>query len=252
MVYYIYRIENLLNGKYYIGKRQYKGDNPENDSYMGSGKLLKLAIKKYGKINFKKTIIQIANSLIELNEIEKQIINDNVINDKLSYNLALGGWGGNLGDIVNEKIRAICATVEYREKMSKIINSPDVKNKMTLAVKKTMSDLKWKENFSKIQKTVQNSIENKKRNSYNQKISQNKKEVIEKKSKKMNELYLNSDFKNKHKLACQSEEFRNIQKKKILGKKWVNNGVEQKYISSEEISSFLQKGWTLGMIKRKK
>ena len=39
----IYKTTNLLNGKYYIGK-----DEKNNSDYLGSGKILKLAINKNG------------------------------------------------------------------------------------------------------------------------------------------------------------------------------------------------------------
>lgn len=251
MVYYLYRTENLLNGKYYIGKRQYNGTDTNKDFYLGSGTLLKLAVKKYGKTNFKKTILQFVDTLVELNKLESEIITETIINDEQSYNLALGGWGGNLGEIVNAKLKIICSSPEYREKMFKIMNSPEVKEKMIESVKKTMSDLGWKENFSKIQKRVQNTIENKTRNSENQKIAQTKQSVIDKKTSAMNNLYRDYKFKKKHKDACQTEAFKDKQRKKVLGKKWVNNGVEHKYIEQEKIKTHLDNGWQIGMLKRK-
>ena len=56
MHYIIYQITNTVNGKIYIGKHQ---TTDVNDSYMGSGKLLKAAINKYGLAAFKKEILHI-------------------------------------------------------------------------------------------------------------------------------------------------------------------------------------------------
>ena len=55
MTYYlIYKTENKINGKIYIGKHI---TNTIGDNYLGSGIYLLNAIKKYGKENFKKRYI---------------------------------------------------------------------------------------------------------------------------------------------------------------------------------------------------
>ena len=59
---FIYLTTNLVNGKKYIGQK--KG---YSDTYLGSGKLLKLAIKKYGRENFQREILDYAYSKEELN-----------------------------------------------------------------------------------------------------------------------------------------------------------------------------------------
>ena len=44
----VYKITNLLNNRIYIGQ-----DSNSNPNYFGSGKLIKQAIKKYGKYTVK-------------------------------------------------------------------------------------------------------------------------------------------------------------------------------------------------------
>ena len=91
-LFYTYKTVNLINGAYYYGKHvQNLG---EIDDYLGSGKILKLAISKYGKENFKKEIIKFYNSLEDLAKGEKELILDEHIEDTKCYNLKRGGEGG--------------------------------------------------------------------------------------------------------------------------------------------------------------
>lgn len=62
--------QNIITNKKYIGKRMCRC-NIEDDKYLGSGKILKQAIKKYGKENFKKTILEICSTEEQLNRREK-------------------------------------------------------------------------------------------------------------------------------------------------------------------------------------
>jgi group I intron endonuclease len=84
----IYKTTNLVNGKIYIGK-----DKNNNPSYLGSGKILKLAIKKYGKENFtKETIEECLTEEIWLLREKYWIKHFDSI--KTGYNIAEGGQGG--------------------------------------------------------------------------------------------------------------------------------------------------------------
>lgn len=87
---YIYKIINKINGRWYIGKTI--GNNP---NYMGSGKLLKQAYKKYGLDSFEKIILEECDSVEELNDREIFWINStNATSNPMSYNLVEGGTGG--------------------------------------------------------------------------------------------------------------------------------------------------------------
>ena len=101
MKYIVYKVENKINKKIYIGV--HKTENI-NDEYLGSGDLIIKAITKYGKENFKKTIISIFDKEKDAYFFESQIINNEFIKNPNTYNIRLGGDGGSGGKRVHKKI----------------------------------------------------------------------------------------------------------------------------------------------------
>lgn len=91
MFFYLYKITNLINGKFYIGVHSTKHID---DEYMGSGKNLKKAIQKYGINNFLKEIILTFESAEEMFNAEKEIVNEEFVKRRDTYNIKLGGLGG--------------------------------------------------------------------------------------------------------------------------------------------------------------
>ena len=88
---FIYKTTNLINNKIYVGLCTH--ENPilsEGKIYLGSGKIIKQAVKRYGKNNFQRDILQICYSLEELLQAEIEWI------EKLNpdYNIELGGRAG--------------------------------------------------------------------------------------------------------------------------------------------------------------
>jgi group I intron endonuclease len=110
----IYKTINLINGRYYIGK-----DAKDDKNYLGSGIALKSAIKKYGKENFEKHILHHCDTLEELNILEKEYVNESVISDPMSYNIALGGQGGDLSKFVKKSRKGKTYDELYGEELAK-------------------------------------------------------------------------------------------------------------------------------------
>lgn len=120
---FLYKTTNLINGKYYYGMHStYK----LNDGYLGSGKILRYSIRKYGKENFSIEIIDFFSSREDLVNAEMNLITEEmVINNDLCMNLKKGGLGGIINDKHHKNMRTGSSTYqknkwlddEYREKM---------------------------------------------------------------------------------------------------------------------------------------
>jgi len=145
----IYMITNLINNKIYIGQDSY--DEP---NYFGSGKLIKKAIKKYGKKNFKKEILEHCSTRKELDEREIAWIKKKKSQKRgVGYNITKGGYcppsrkGVKLSKEIKAKISKNKKGViwgshseETKKKMSElrmgIKFSPEHKKKLSIARKK--------------------------------------------------------------------------------------------------------------------
>ena len=64
------------------------------DGYIGSGKRLCNSIRKYGKENHSIEILEWFSNRIELKNREIELVNEDMLNDSMCMNLALGGEGG--------------------------------------------------------------------------------------------------------------------------------------------------------------
>lgn len=131
----IYKTTNLINKKIYIGKDKYN-----NPKYLGSGKILNQAIKKYGKENFIKEIVEYCDSQDELNIKEKfWIAKLNSRNSKIGYNIAEGGSGG---DTISTNPRNYIIRKIHSEKMKSAKFNKKIGTKKPICQKK--DDPNWK------------------------------------------------------------------------------------------------------------
>jgi NUMOD3 motif len=131
-IYIVYRTTCLVNQKIYIGEHKQKpGFGPfEFDGYLGSGDILKPAIKKHRKENFVRETLFVYDNEDEAYAKEKEIVNVEFIARPDTYNLKVGGRGRRDGHIVSE---------EQKQKQSKAIagrkHTEETKQKLSASMK---------------------------------------------------------------------------------------------------------------------
>ena len=220
-MYCIYKITNLINGKTYIGQHKYKD---LNDSYMGSGKLLWRAYKKYGKENFTKEILYSKVQYQETaNDMEKFAIAKERALGKAEYNIADGGDGycPNKGKHLSEETKRKMSeshkgkhfSEEHKEKISKTKKGKPSNRK---GKKLGPFSEEHKRKLSEAHKGKYHSEEEKKKMSEARKGKHRSEET----KRKMSEAQ-----KGKH-LGPSSEEWKKKISEARKGKHWYNNGTK--------------------------
>lgn len=128
-IYIVYKTTNLVNDKYYIGK--HKQDSFEFDGYLGSGSIIKDAIKKYGKESFRRETLATFDNEQECYEAEKKFLTEHWM-DTNCYNLESGGRGGKTVSEESRTRMSIAAKNRihrpHTEKTKKLISIARLKN----------------------------------------------------------------------------------------------------------------------------
>ena len=106
-----------------------------DDGYLGSGKYLQRSIRYYGKENFKREILFQFDNEEEMIQKEIELVNEEFVARKDTYNLMLGGHGGKtdqdyikLNQIRKERhLELLKNDLDYKKKVSKNISAGLVK-----------------------------------------------------------------------------------------------------------------------------
>lgn len=203
---YLYRITNKLNGKFYIG--MHSTDNLD-DGYFGSGKRLKYSISKHGKENHEMEILEHYFSREDLAAREKELVNNEMLEDALCLNLHIGGDGG-----------WSHLSVEEKKKFSAMGGK---------AAGKKSGPLNWKQNLFSVESKEK--IRNKRSadNSYGSHwIGRTHSDAAKSKIGAANKL--------KQAKEANSQ----------FGTCWINNCGQVKKIKKIELQSWLDQGWRTG------
>jgi group I intron endonuclease len=187
MYFILYRITNKITGTFYIGV--HKTLNLE-DGYMGSGKLIRRAVKKYGKDNFIKEILESFESEEEMLKRESQIVTYEFLKENKVYNLMPGGGYGDKeknGLTFKDHKHSEESKIKIREKSINRKHSVETKIKISVnnfskrdperhreIVKKAGSKLKSEDHKNKIRESIKKLIQSDSYVSHNKGLKRSK------------------------------------------------------------------------------
>lgn len=134
-IHYIYKTTCNFTQKYYIG--MHSTSNLE-DGYIGSGKRLRYSIRKYGKENHTKEILEFLSNREELIIKEIEMVNKTLLNDDLCMNLKEGGYGG--GKFYSEEHMIKCSKAGNKAFSEKLKNDPEFKKKFSDTKRQNLFD----------------------------------------------------------------------------------------------------------------
>lgn len=131
----VYKITNIKNNFIYIGVHKTKNIN---DTYFGSGDIIKRVIKKYGKDCFRKTVLFVFNDSKSMYKKEAEIVNEIFVKRNDTYNIKVGGIGG--FDHINNNIILSKKRVEQCKNALRIKKSPEMLAEIKEKRRKTISE----------------------------------------------------------------------------------------------------------------
>jgi len=258
MIMIIYKTTNLITNKIYVGL-----DTKNNPNYLGSGTIIKLSIKKYGKENFKKEILFESTTETIEQMVEMEVFWINKLNSfvpGIGYNIINTVMYNRYGKLNSEesnkkrseklkgknnpmfgKKQSEESNKKRSEKM-KGEKSPRFGTHHTEEVKKLLSE--YRKGVPLSAKGIQNMRANDGKNNpmFGRHHSEETKNKISKKNK--GKIAPNKGKK----LSIETKQKLSITK---INRVWICNELTQqsKHINKEELSLFLDNGWKLGILQ---
>ena len=248
---YIYKTTNTINNKIYVG--QHKTDKDcLDESYIGSGKLLLEAIAKYGREKFICEIIEWCETEEELNDREIYYIKElKSTTDFGNYNISDGGFVPRFSGVRNGMYGVHRPKTEAeKQHLSEVLKGRAVKGhpwteKQRETYVSTFVEYNKTRDYSEVSKALTGS----KMMTDGNVQKWIKPDDIQ---KMLDEGWVIGSCKKRAKKNYKSGSNPLIgrnRKPTTSNRKWMNNGVENKMVREDEISTYLNNGWKFGMFK---
>lgn len=248
MYYYIYKVTNIINDKIYVGQHQTAIKELDNN-YYGSGKLIKEAIKKYGKENFQLEILEWCEDQDSLNKQEQywiKILTSNTLYG--NYNISNGGavpklTGPNNGNYGKHRSH----TLAEKQHQSEIMKG----HKPTFTRKRTEKEKQYMSKITRENNLNRDPIIYRK---MSKRITGNKIMIKDGVTKRVYPEYFQQYLEAGWKFGGKSRKNKYINRNSAnnTGKIRINNGIVNKYVLPEALDLFLSQGWVKGGIQKKR
>lgn len=246
---YVYLSYCKITGKIYIGQKKSK---VFINNYFGSGKLIKLAINKYGVENFNVYLIDWSKSKEDLDYKEKYwIAKYNSVNKEIGYNISRGGlWG----DCLTTK-----TPLEKEEIINKIVKTRHLNRKLGITKPYKLSE-ETKKKISIATSGKNNPMYGKSAMKGRHHSEETKRKISEAAKGRHHSEETRKKISESNKLARKSyncwtgrhhsEETKNKLSKIVSennkGKIWICNNECTKFIKEEDLDYYLLNGFILG------
>lgn len=225
---YIYKCTLLPTGKIYVGQ---KHSEKVCDSYYGSGKIWVPLLEKYGKENVSREILQWCETMEELNCAEIYWIDKlNALDPNIGYNISPGGYTNPMPG--------------HKNPMYGKHHSDEARKKQSEAAKRSYKN--GRQNASctpEVAKKISDSLKN-------HQVTQETRNKLSEANK--NKIYLTDDLITKWTTSKSEVEnylnngFKLGRSLRKIKRCWVHSDSEEKLINSEELETFLLKGYKKG------
>lgn len=227
---YIYKTINLLNGMIYIGQK--KSPKFLGNAYLGSGKLLRKAVKKYGHDNFRVELLESIESQEDMDTQEIFWIQYyNATDHNVGYNISEGGFVNRTMVGENNPFYG-----KHHTDKTNQINSEKHKGKTAWNKGLDKSDPRVAKYAVKLHKCTH----------------------------ARGRIWIYKDNYSKMVYSSEVQSFLQLgwnlgrgtvnrsQPSSLVGRKRINDGCVEKTVSLEELNSYKEQGWKLGRLPFKK
>lgn len=243
----IYKIDNLINGKVYIGQvmnidKRWKEHINSLNAQSHYNNYLQRAWNKYGQENFKFEVLEECEES-ELTEREQYWIDYyGGLNSSNNYNLREADKCGKLSNVTIQKRTETRKSFKHSEETKRKISQSHIGIKHSKETKQKLSDL------HKGKKLSEDTINKLKQSAYKNKDKLLGRKLSDKTKEKIRQAHLGKSLSEEHKRKIGEANKHSKASIVAIGRIWINNGEKSKMIYPNELDDYKIQGYIKGRL----